>query len=47
MNTQVESTSVRQKVERAVEGLIGFASVAVVFAGTLAICFPVLTPAAG
>jgi len=41
MNTQIEY-SVRQKVEGAVEGLIGLASVAVVLTGTIAICFPVL-----
>jgi hypothetical protein len=43
MNTQVESISLKQQLERAFEGLIGFASVAVVLAGTVAICFPALT----
>jgi hypothetical protein len=42
MNTRIEQHSLLQKVERAVEGLIGLASVAVVLTGTIAICFPVL-----
>jgi hypothetical protein len=42
MNVRVALISSREKAEQLLEGLICLATSAVVFSGTLAICFPAI-----